>query len=119
MYRTSSGYVPLHNRSYVEDLTVTVSGSALSDLNVYITAPNNEPYKPIPAVCGRQGEVQPFAARFEKNAPGQLILLSWKKSAASESTTARNTAVSDPPEAERALETKATGAGNGPVSDRP
>ncbi|MFD4412175.1 hypothetical protein [Streptomyces sp. NPDC058476] len=75
MYRSSSGYVPLHTRSYAEDLTVTVSGTALRDLRVYVTAPSREPYGPLK--LRENGKTQSFEVRLQENVPGQLILLSW------------------------------------------
>ncbi|MGW3665292.1 hypothetical protein [Streptomyces sp. NPDC005141] len=75
MYRSSSGYVPLHTRSYAEDLTVTVSGAALPDLRVYVTAPSREPYGPLK--LRENDKTQSFEVRLQENVPGQLILLSW------------------------------------------
>ena len=74
MYRNSSGYLSLHNQSYVEDLTVAVSGAALRDLEFYVTAPNRGS---VPLMNWDGGATQSFETHLKENAPGQLILLSW------------------------------------------
>ncbi|MFJ1975280.1 hypothetical protein ACIO93_42415 [Streptomyces sp. NPDC087903] len=70
MFRNSSGYIPLHNRSYAEEITVTVSGAALCDLQISVTVPSRDFYEPL--------ELSENKVHFRGNAPGQLILLSWR-----------------------------------------